>query len=280
MSLYLLFSANPGRCPCAREQTAPRQRRAWWWSWPSSGAQLLDVAGPVQTFASANEIANKIAKGAHGAPYRVVVVSRRGGPVTTTSGLPLVTRPLARTLGKARIDTLIIPGGGGVQNAVKEAAHGRVGAPPGGIGSPHRVGLHRRVPARRSRRARRPARHDALAILRPAGAAVPRHPSRRRSDLCPRRADLDLGRHHRRHRSELGFGAGRSRPQSRDGRGAPSRGLSQPARRPIAVFRAARSAGRGSRRQCAQSFCPAARLDRRECRRRFARRAARRSRPA
>ncbi len=86
------------------------------------GAQLLDVAGPVQTFASANEIANKTAKGAHGAPYRVVVVSRRGGPVTTTSGLPLVTRPLARTLGKARIDTLIIPGGGGVQNAVKEAA--------------------------------------------------------------------------------------------------------------------------------------------------------------
>jgi transcriptional regulator GlxA family with amidase domain len=82
------------------------------------GAQLLDVAGPVQTFASANEIA----KGTRGASYRVVVVSRRGGPVTTTSGLPLVTRPLARTLGKARIDTLIIPGGGGVQDAAKEIA--------------------------------------------------------------------------------------------------------------------------------------------------------------
>jgi transcriptional regulator GlxA family with amidase domain len=81
-------------------------------------AQLLDVAGPVQTFASANEIA----KERGGTPYRIVVVSRRGGPVTTTSGLPLVTRPLARTLGKARIDTLIIPGGGGVQNAAKEAA--------------------------------------------------------------------------------------------------------------------------------------------------------------
>ncbi len=32
------------------------------------GAQLLDVAGPVQTFASANEIANDITKGARGAP--------------------------------------------------------------------------------------------------------------------------------------------------------------------------------------------------------------------
>ncbi len=122
MSLYLLFSAN-------RREMLVRQRTDSTATTPRlvvvlafEQAQLLDVAGPVQTFASANEIANKIAKGAHGAPYRVVVVSRRGGPVTTTSGLPLVTRPLARTLGKARIDTLIIPGGGGVQNAVKEAA--------------------------------------------------------------------------------------------------------------------------------------------------------------
>ncbi len=52
------------------------------------GAQLLDVAGPVQAFASANEIAQETGGGA---PYRMVVVSRRGGPVTTTSGLPLVT---------------------------------------------------------------------------------------------------------------------------------------------------------------------------------------------
>ena len=42
------------------------------------GVQLLDVAGPVQTFATANELA-KETRGA--APYRVVVVSRRGGPV-------------------------------------------------------------------------------------------------------------------------------------------------------------------------------------------------------
>lgn len=82
------------------------------------GAQLLDVAGPVQTFASANEIAKEMGA----IPYRIVVVSRRGGQVTTTSGLPLITRPLARALGKARIDTLIIPGGGGVQNAAKETA--------------------------------------------------------------------------------------------------------------------------------------------------------------
>ena len=62
------------------------------------GAQLLDVAGPVQAFASANEIAQETGGGA---PYRMVVVSRRGGPVTTTSGLPLVTQPMARAIGKS-----------------------------------------------------------------------------------------------------------------------------------------------------------------------------------
>lgn len=81
------------------------------------GVQLLDVAGPVQTFASTNEIA----KAARGAPYRVVVVSRRGGPVCTSAGLPLLTRSIAGAIGKARLDTLIIPGGPGVHDALKDA---------------------------------------------------------------------------------------------------------------------------------------------------------------
>jgi transcriptional regulator GlxA family with amidase domain len=81
------------------------------------GVQLLDVAGPVQTFASTNEIV----KETRGAPYRIVVVSRRGGPVTTTSGLPLLTQPIARATAKARIDTLIVPGGPGVHDALKDA---------------------------------------------------------------------------------------------------------------------------------------------------------------
>ena len=97
------------------------------------------------------------------------VAARRSGhdDVGAAAGHPAA----GRTLGKARIDTLIIPGGGGVQNAVKEAATVEWVRRQAGIGSPHRVGLHRRVPARRSRRARRPARHDALAILRPAGSS-------------------------------------------------------------------------------------------------------------
>jgi len=78
--------------------------------------QLLDVAGPVQAFASANEIVKQM----RGAPYRIVVVSRRGGPVCTSSGLPVLTRPVAGATGKIGIDTLIIPGGPGVHAALKE----------------------------------------------------------------------------------------------------------------------------------------------------------------
>ena len=80
-------------------------------------AQLLDLSGPVQTFASANEIVTEFGGEP---PYRIAVVSRRGGPVCTSSGLPLVTQPAGRTIGAARIDTLIIPGGPGVHEALKD----------------------------------------------------------------------------------------------------------------------------------------------------------------
>jgi len=78
-------------------------------------AQLLDVAGPVQTFASSNEIM----QAAGGAPYHIVVASRRGGALSTSAGLPLLTRPVS-SLRRQRIDTLIIPGGPGVHDALKD----------------------------------------------------------------------------------------------------------------------------------------------------------------
>jgi transcriptional regulator GlxA family with amidase domain len=82
------------------------------------GVQLLDVAGPVQTFASANEMA----KQAGTSPYRVQVASRHGGLVCTSAGLPLVALPIGRAIGKSQIDTLIIPGGPGVHHALKDSA--------------------------------------------------------------------------------------------------------------------------------------------------------------
>jgi transcriptional regulator GlxA family with amidase domain len=84
--------------------------------------QLLDVTGPVQTFASANEMVcgTRGAPG-RGAPYRIVVVSRRGGLIRSSSGLTVVTQPIAKAVGRRSIDTLIIPGGAGVHDAAADA---------------------------------------------------------------------------------------------------------------------------------------------------------------
>ncbi len=71
----------------------------------------------MQTFATANELADE----GRSACYRIVVVSGHGGPVCTSSGLPLVTRAMAGAVRKAPIDTLIVPGGPGVHAALKDA---------------------------------------------------------------------------------------------------------------------------------------------------------------
>lgn len=79
-------------------------------------AQLLDIAGPAQVFATAAEMAGDAAA----PPYRVTVVSQAGGPVATSSGIAIMSEPLARFRGRA-IDTLIVSGGAGVEAAARNA---------------------------------------------------------------------------------------------------------------------------------------------------------------
>ena len=78
--------------------------------------QLLDVAGPLQVFASANEIA----AGGPGraAPYVLKVVARSGTSVPTSSGLGLAAEPLPST--DMVPDTLLVAGGPGVQQAASD----------------------------------------------------------------------------------------------------------------------------------------------------------------
>lgn len=77
--------------------------------------QLLDVAGPLQVFASANDRA-RIA--GEPAPYEAVVVAAEPR-VRTSSGLELAVEPLAAT--EAPLDTLIVAGGFGVYGACDDA---------------------------------------------------------------------------------------------------------------------------------------------------------------
>jgi transcriptional regulator GlxA family with amidase domain len=71
------------------------------------GVQSLDVTGPAEVFAGANQFLAK-----QGAPqgYDVAVVSLNGGVIGTESAVRLDTDSVA-SLGRKRIDTLIIPGG-------------------------------------------------------------------------------------------------------------------------------------------------------------------------
>jgi transcriptional regulator GlxA family with amidase domain len=78
--------------------------------------QLLDVCGPLQVFATANELA--LAAGGV-APYVPRVVSLRGEPVTASAGLTLATAPLPSA--RAAADTLLIAGGPGVHAAAADA---------------------------------------------------------------------------------------------------------------------------------------------------------------
>jgi transcriptional regulator GlxA family with amidase domain len=76
------------------------------------GVQILDIAGPVQAFTTANE------EGA-GSRYDVSLISPAGGPVKTASGLDLLTRRAPRV---ESIDTLIVPGGPGIHALIADPA--------------------------------------------------------------------------------------------------------------------------------------------------------------
>jgi transcriptional regulator GlxA family with amidase domain len=73
--------------------------------------QLLDAAGPLQVFATANEVAGSQAYDPH-------VVARRAGPVTTSAGLTLLAEALPGP--RRRIDTLVVAGGWGVHDVATD----------------------------------------------------------------------------------------------------------------------------------------------------------------
>ena len=72
-------------------------------------ADLLDIAGPLTTFAAANHIIQSDCPGMP-LPYDCEVLGRSAGPVQTSTGVPLVARR-GYTCLRDGIDTLIVPGG-------------------------------------------------------------------------------------------------------------------------------------------------------------------------
>ncbi|MGO9422369.1 GlxA family transcriptional regulator [Roseiarcus sp.] len=77
--------------------------------------QLLDVTGPLQVFASANDF---MAKAGEAPPYEIRIVAPGGRSVDSSSGMTIVTHPLPPM--EAGLDTLVIAGGEGVDAAVAD----------------------------------------------------------------------------------------------------------------------------------------------------------------
>jgi transcriptional regulator GlxA family with amidase domain len=82
-----------------------------------SAVQLLDVTGPVQVFASANDFA---AEAGTMPPYELRIIAQGGQSVTASAGVTLATRPLSGF--GSPLDTLVIAGGDGVEAAASDPA--------------------------------------------------------------------------------------------------------------------------------------------------------------
>lgn len=80
--------------------------------------QLLDVAGPLQAFATVGEL-DPFRRSLP--PYRLTVVSYGGGEVTTSSGLRIIAEPF-ESVRRQHIDTLIVAGGHGIHQAIQNRA--------------------------------------------------------------------------------------------------------------------------------------------------------------
>jgi transcriptional regulator GlxA family with amidase domain len=81
-------------------------------------AVLLDVTGPLEVFSVANGIASRSGRAL---PYAIEVVAPEAGALATTSGVPIIVKPLPvrRT---PPPDTLLFSGGPGARSAVGDHA--------------------------------------------------------------------------------------------------------------------------------------------------------------
>jgi transcriptional regulator GlxA family with amidase domain len=98
--------------PHASPRSLPSLKRIELLAFPD--VQMLDIAGPAQVFAAANEL---VAARGDAVPYEVQVVASADAQVRATSGLSLATTRLENSAESP--DTLIVAGGRGVMKAAE-----------------------------------------------------------------------------------------------------------------------------------------------------------------
>ncbi len=103
------------RFPPNLVRTVPAARTIEVLAYPS--VQLLDVTGPLQVFATAND---HITQAGGAAPYVLRVIAKGGQAVTASAGLAIAAGPLPRA--SLSVDTLLVAGGPGVEAAAADPA--------------------------------------------------------------------------------------------------------------------------------------------------------------
>ena len=120
------------------------------------GVQTLDVTGPAEVLRAATKL--------HPPGYEVTVAAPEEGPLRTSTVTIVPDLPLSAC--RFPIDTLIVAGGTGTRRGRGGRGADRV-APRGREALAARdLRLHRRLPARQGRPARRPSRHHPLGVVR------------------------------------------------------------------------------------------------------------------
>jgi transcriptional regulator GlxA family with amidase domain len=93
----------------------PKERHVVLAAYP--GVSVLDLGGPLEAFRVASIFGQTRSRRVH---YKCTVVSSYGGQVDTADGVPLVTQSI-RSLDRAEIDTLIVPGAFVVEDVTRDA---------------------------------------------------------------------------------------------------------------------------------------------------------------
>lgn len=101
----------------ARPRSAPTRRVAIL-AFPD--VQVLDVTGPLEVFGRTNRLLQD-ERQRRSSAYDLTLIAKTAGPVRTSSGLQLVATSSLRDVSR-EIDTLIVAGGPGAENAASEAA--------------------------------------------------------------------------------------------------------------------------------------------------------------
>src|SRR5262249_20758331 len=129
------------------------------------GAQPIDIAGPLQAFATANEEAG-------GEAYRVKVAALRGGALDLAGGLRGLGAPPP-----SRADTLLVPGGPRLDAAEGAPARHRGGRKVRATRARVRSVCSGGFPGGGGGLVGHPPSRHALAVLRPPRYRIPEYPS-------------------------------------------------------------------------------------------------------